>query len=296
MTRSGLNTSFPSRADRCLVLFTTMCAVVAGSLIVFVAAFVSVEAAPALFDVGVVRFFSDDGWFPTSDLFNLVPMLSGTLLTTAGALCLATPFGIASAVFSRFYAPPKLAVWYGRLVGLLAGIPSVVFGLWGLVVLVPFVAQLGGSGQSLLTAIFVLALMILPTVAITAEAALRAVPTSSLEGAAALGLGRWSTVKTVALPAAKGGIVAGLILATGRALGETMAVLMVAGNVVQVPGGFLEPVRTLTANIALEMGYATSGHRSVLFVSGLTLMAVVAALIAIVEWARRGREGGVHHA
>ncbi|MEM7305125.1 MAG: phosphate ABC transporter permease subunit PstC [Planctomycetota bacterium] len=276
-----------SRADGALVAALAAGAATAGSIVVLIFAFVAREAWPALRERGPLRFVTDEAWHPSDGELLLLPMVAGTLLTTLGALLLAGPLGIASGIFARFYAPARAARLYRRLVALLAGIPSVLFGLWGLVVLVPLVARLGGSGQGLLSATLVLALMILPTVAITADAALGAVPQPVLQGAAALGLGRWTIARRVAVPAARSGIATGLLLAAGRGLGETMAVLMVAGNVVQVPDGPLAPLRTVTANIALEMGYATEGHRSALFASGLALMVTVGALVVLVEWQRR---------
>ncbi|MHC2067533.1 phosphate ABC transporter permease subunit PstC [Bremerella sp. T1] len=274
-------------ADRWLSFTTSAAAFVAGSVVLLVLTFLLQEAWPALSRIGLTRFVTDDGWYPSSDRFNFLPMLTATLLTTAGAVAIAAPLGIGSAIFSQFYAPAMLSAWYRRLVQLLAGIPSVVYGLWGLVVLVPIMAQLGGTGQGLLTATTVLALMILPTVALTAEVALAAVPPEQLQGAAALGLGRWAIAKGVAMPSARRGIGAGVMLATARALGETMAVLMVAGNVVAMPTSLTGPVRTLTANIASEMAYASADHRSVLFVSGLLLMAAVGVIVLGVEWLRR---------
>ncbi len=274
-------------ADRWLSFTTAAAAFVAGSVVLLVLIFLLQEAWPALSRIGPTRFVTDDGWYPSSDRFNFLPMLTATLLTTAGAVAIATPLGIGSAIFSQFYAPAMLSAWYRRLVQLLAGIPSVVYGLWGLVVLVPIMAQLGGTGQGLLTATTVLALMILPTVALTAEVALAAVPPEQVQGAAALGLGRWAIAKGIAIPSARRGIGAGVMLATARALGETMAVLMVAGNVVAMPTSLTGPVRTLTANIASEMAYASADHRSVLFVSGLLLMAAVGVIVLGVEWLRR---------
>lgn len=289
MTSSRSNTSSRSLADRCLAWVTQFSALTATVIVLLIAVFLIVEAWPALRRIGLARFFTDASWHPLSNRFRLLPMLVATALTTAGAMLIATPLGVGSAVFGRFYAPPAMAPWYRRLVELLAGIPSVVYGVWGLVVLVPLLAELGGSGQSLLAATLILALMILPTIALTAEAALRAVPDEQIQAGAALGLGRWAIARRVALPAARGGIGAGLMLATARALGETMAVLMVAGNVAEMPDSIVAPVRTLTANIALEMGYATSEHRSVLFVSGLVLMAAVGALVFSAERFRGGR-------
>lgn len=206
-----------------------------------------------------------------------------------GAVLLAAPVGILSAVFCQFYAPEPVAAAYRRLMELLAGIPSVVYGLWGLVVLVPLIARLEPPGPSLLAGILVLSLMILPTQALMADAALAAVPSSYLQGAAALGLSRWATVRGVVFPAARSALLAGAILQSGRAVGETMVVLMVTGNVVQAPSSLFHPVRTLTANIALEMAYALGDHRSALFVNGLLLLAMVVALVAAADLLRRRR-------
>jgi phosphate transport system permease protein len=189
-------------------------------------------------------------------------MLFGTILTALGSVLIAAPLGILSAIFCRFYAPLMLADLYRRLIELLAGIPSVVYGLWGLVVLVPLIGRIEPPGASLIAGILILTIMILPTIALTADSSLANVPAEYIPGAAALGLSRHTTICHIAIPAARSGVFTGIILGTGRALGETMAVLMVCGNVVEIPRGPFEPVRTLTANIALEMAYATGDHRS----------------------------------
>lgn len=271
---------------------TRLAAIVSAAILLLIVGFLSLEAAPALRRIGLAALITDPGWHPLSSQFNLLPMVAGTWLAALGGLLLAAPLGIGSALFARFYAPPALARVYRRLVELLAGIPSVVYGLWGLVVLVPLLSHLGGTGQGLLAALVILALMILPTVALTADAALSAVPADQLRGAVALGLGRWSVARRVALRAAGPGIATGLMLALARAIGETMAVLMVSGNVVQFPDSLIAPIRTLTANMALEMGYATADHRSALFVSGLVLMATVGLLLlaaAALSGVRRDR-------
>jgi phosphate transport system permease protein len=254
-------------------------AIGSAAIVLIVLCFLVRESAPALRQLGAVRFFTDNSWHPLSGEFNLTPMIAATLVTSLSSIIIAAPLGVASAVFAQFYAPSWLASWHRRLVELLAGIPSVVFGLWGLVVLAPIVAHLGGSGQNLLTATFVLALMVLPSVALLSDAAIAAVPREWIQGAAALGLDRWAIVCKVVLPGARRGIGASVMLALTRALGETMAVLMVAGNIVEMPKSILSPGRTLNANIALELGYASGSHRSVLFVSGLMLMLVVSTIV-----------------
>jgi phosphate transport system permease protein len=205
-------------------------------------------------------------------------MFWASLAMVSGVVALVVPLGISVAIFVQFYASGGIARGYRLLLNLLAGIPSVVFGLWGLTELVPLIARWQPPGASLLAAILVLTLMTLPTVALTSAAALSSVPRDTMAGAAALGLTRKGQILSVALPAARGGIISGILLALARALGETMAVLMVAGNVVQVPTDLFQPVRALTANIALEMAYATDLHRAGLFASGLLLTLLVVLL------------------
>lgn len=262
---------------------------IAAALVLLILLFLAFESWPALRHISFKRFLTDPSWHPLEDMYNLAPMLSGTLYAAGGALLLASPLGIASALFIAYYASPRGAGIYRRLVELLAGIPSVIFGFWGLTTLVPLINQLHPPGASLLAGILVLTLMILPTIALTAYAALQAVPGEYLRGAAALGLSRWGMIRGVALPAAKTGIVAGIMLAAGRVIGETMAVMMVAGNVVQHAGGLFDPVRTLAANIALEMAYAMNDHRAALFVSGLMLMLLVMGLSGVAGWLGRKR-------
>lgn len=279
-------------ADRKLVPLLTLLAASAALLLLLVLVFLLREAWPVLANSGG-RFFTDAGWYPLENRFGLLPMVWATLAAAFGALLLAAPLGLASAIFQQFYAPPALATGYRSILALLTGIPSVVYGLWGLTVLVPLIARWQPPGASLLAAILILALMILPTVALTSAAALRAVPSSLLQGAAALGLTRRAVILGVALPAARHGIFGGLLLAIARALGETMAVLMVAGNVVQNPASLLEPVRVLTANIALEMAYATDIHRASLFTSGLLLTVLVLALAWLAARLTRGMHSRV---
>lgn len=263
---------------------------VAASAVLLILLFLAVESWPALQHISAERFLADPSWNPAEGMYNLAPMLSGTLYAAGGALLLATPLGIASALFISYYAPPHGASIYQRLVELLAGIPSVVYGFWGLTTLVPLINQLHPPGASLLAGVLVLTLMILPTVALTAHAALLAVPADYLRGAAALGMSRWGMIQGIVLPSAKMGIVAGIILAAGRAVGETMAVLMVTGNVVQHAASLFDPIRTLAANIALEMPYAMGDHRAALFVSGLTLMLFVMVLLGLAAWLSPDRD------
>lgn len=263
------------------------CASVAGLILVFILIFLVWESIPALQQLGASRFFRDTSWHPAEQSYALWPMLVGTLFSTVGAILLAVPMGICSAVFCDYYAPAWLAIPYQRFIELLAGIPSVVFGFWGLVVLVPLINQWAPPGSSLLAGILILTVMILPTISLLSRASLAQVPTEYIRGAAALGFGQWATLRRIVLPTAKSGLLTAGLLATGRALGETMAVLMVCGNVVQVPSSLFDPIRTLTANIALEMAYAMGRHRSALFVSGLLLLILVISLVGFATWDSR---------
>jgi len=276
-------------SDALLIWTLRTCAVTAGVIVVFIALFLVQESLPALRSVGLLRFFTDSSWHPAENLYNLTPMLLGTLFAMVGSVLIATPLGILSAIFVNYYAPPKIAQSYRGVLGLLAGIPSVVYGFWGLVVLVPLIGELEPPGPSLLAGILILSIMILPTIALVADSSIGSVPKEYMTSAASLGLSRWTAIRRIILPSAKSGLFTGTILETGRAIGETMAVLMVCGNVVQIPKSLFEPVRTLTANIALEMAYALGDHRSALFVSGLLLMLIIVCLILAAEWISRGR-------
>ncbi|AFY57703.1 phosphate ABC transporter membrane protein 1, PhoT family [Rivularia sp. PCC 7116] len=273
----------PSQSDLFLLWILRVLAIVTGIIVVLITAFLLLEALPILQQVGWLPFVSDPSWNPIQGFYSLMPMLWGSFLVTLGSVIFAAPLGIGSAIFCQYYAPPLIAGFYRQLIELLAGIPSVVYGFWGLVVLVPLIGKFQAPGTSLLAGIAILTLMILPTIALSAQASFSEVPTEYLRGAAALGISHWATIRSVVLPAAKSGLFTGLILGTGRAIGETMAVLMVCGNVVQTPTSLFDPVRTLTANIALEMAYATGNHRSALFVSGLLLMITIVLLVAVAE-------------
>ncbi len=263
------------------------CGLVSASILLLIIVFIVREAWPATRNIAWTDFVSDPRWLPHADAsrgdFNLLPMVVGSLLVGLGATLLAALVGVASAVFGQFYARGPVALAYRLCIEILAGMPSVVYGLWGLVVLVPLIARLHPPGPSLLAGVLVLSVMIMPTVALFADAALARVPPDSLQGAAALGLTREAVIRSVALPGALGGIGAGVLLAAGRALGETMAVLMVCGNVVQMPAHVFEPVRTLTANIALEMAYALGDHRAALYASGVVFLVAVGVLVVGAE-------------
>jgi len=257
-------------------------------LLALVLGFLIRESVSVISVAHVWHFLTDDGWYPLERRFGLLPMAWATLVVSLGALLVAAPLALALAAYETFLASPVVASILRLGMGLLAGIPSVVYGLWGLTVVVPLIAGWQAPGTSLLAAILVLALMIVPTIAITSSAALARVPLPWLQGAAALGMSHRTLLLGIAFPAARGGIVAGIVLAAARALGETMAVLMVAGNVVQTPSSLFDSVRVLTANIALEMAYAEGDHRAALFASGLALALLVLALTALAHRAQRG--------
>lgn len=285
LSRLHLDTAPLTRqyGDRLLLIALSLCAAIAGLLSLFIIFFLVKESIPLLQTIGIHRFWADPSWTPSQQQYNLVPMIAGSLLAMGGSVAIAAPLGILSAIFSQYYAPGAIAFFYRRLIELLAGIPSVVYGFWGLVVLVPIIGQIQPPGPSLLAGIIILTIMIFPTVALTAEASLATLPKAHSLGAYSLGLSRWTTLTHILVPAAKGGILTGLMLAIGRAIGETMAILMVCGNVVQVPDSLFAPMRTLTANIALEMAYATGDHRAALFVSGLFLMGVVGVMVLMAD-------------
>lgn len=280
-----------SHRDAWLAAGLSAAAVIASGLLLLIVFYLVTESWPVLSRVGPAAFLLDRSWHPTEGAFGLTPMLAASLAMAVLAVMIATPLGVASALFCRCYAPSLIARIYRWFIIILAGIPSVVLGLWGLTNIVPIILQVTPPGTSLLAGSLVLAAMIVPTIALTTEAALAAVPESYWMGARALGLSREATLVGIILPTIRASVVAGIMLALARSLGETMAVLMVGGNVVQVPGSVFDSVRTLTANIALEMAYATGDHRSSLFVSGLALTSLVLAL----AWAARRSGGQVVH-
>ena len=238
--------------------------------------FLFVNGVPAIQKIGLFEFLGGTTWKASSDKFGILPMILGSVYVTAGALVIGVPIGILTAVFLARFCPKRLYKPLKAGVDLLAGIPSVVYGFFGLCVLVPLTQDLfGGSGSSILTASVLLGIMILPTIIETSESALQAVPNKYYEGALALGATHERSVYRTIVPAAKSGITAGVILGVGRAIGETMAVIMVAGNQARMPKGILQGVRTMTANIVLEMGYATDLHREALIATAVVLFVFI---------------------
>ena len=239
-----------------------VCALASIAAVVLICLFLFANGIPAMKEIGLLNFLTRAKWKPGNDIYGILPMILGSLYVTLGAIVVGVPVGILTAVFMARFCPEKIYNVLKPSVELLAGIPSVVYGFFGLVVMVPFIREhIGGTGSSMLTASLLLGMMILPTLISVAEAALRAVPDSYYEGALALGAGHVRSVFFTVVPAAKSGIMAAIILGMGRAVGETMAVIMVAGNQARMPIGILEGVRTMTTNIVIEMGYAADLHR-----------------------------------
>lgn len=250
--------------------------------LMLIAVFIFKEGFPFMLKVGFSDFLFSSTWNPQVGQFGIYPMIVASLYVTLGAMLIGAPLGIAGAIFMNEFLPRQVMRVIKPTIELLAGIPSVVFGFLGVMVLAPFIREhMGGPGLSVLAASVILGVMVLPTVISISTDAIGAVPNSYREGALALGATRWQSVHMVTVKAARSGIIASVILAMGRALGETMAVIMVAGNTVKIPHSVTDPVRTLTANIALEMSNATGMAREALFATGVVLFVVIMVLNGI---------------
>ncbi|MGB9893398.1 MAG: phosphate ABC transporter permease subunit PstC [Candidatus Saccharicenans sp.] len=279
--------------DRLIRLSLLVVAFSAISVLAIITIFIFEQGTPIMFRYGLKTFLFGQDWYPLEKSFGLLPMIVGSLMVTFGALVIGVPLGLASAIFLTEFSHRRLARFLKPFIELLAGIPSVVYGFIGLMFLVPFIRErLGGPGLSVLAASIILGIMILPTIISITIDSIKAVPDSYREGSIALGATKWQTVRMVVLPAARSGIVASIILGMGRAIGETMAVIMVAGNSADIPSSILAPVRTLTSNIALEMAYASGEHRQALFATGVILFVIIMILntIANVTSARQRKK------
>lgn len=244
--------------------------------VVLICLFLFANGVPAIGKIGVFDFLLGTTWRPGNDIYGIFPMIIGSIYVTAGAIVFGVPIGLLTAVFMARFCPKPLYKVLKPAVNLLAGIPSIVYGFFGLVVIVPAFQQLfGTNGKGVLTASVLLGIMILPTIISVAESSIRAVPESYYEGSLALGATRERSMFRAVLPAAKSGIMSGIILGIGRAIGETMAVCMIAGNQPVIPGSVLEGVRTLTANIVIELGYAQGLHREALIATGVVLFVFI---------------------
>lgn len=257
-----------------IVFLTAACVSILAVILICVFLFAS--GVPAIREIGVSDFLLGGSWKPNQGLYGIFPMIVGSIYVTAGAIVVGVPIGLLCAVFMARYCPAGLYRILKPAVDLLAGIPSIVYGFFGLMVIVPMLQNMfGGSGKSLMTASVLLGIMILPTIISVAESNIRAVPEQYYEGSLALGATKERSVFRAVLPAAKMGIMAGIILGIGRAIGETMAVVMVCGNQAIMPRGITEGVRTLTANIVLEMGYASGLHREALIATAVVLFVFI---------------------
>lgn len=257
------------------ILFT-LAAVTSILAVALICVFLLMNGVPGMMKIGMGDFLTGQKWKPGQELFGILPFIVGSIYVTAGALVVGVPAGLMTALYLSRFASKKGAKLLRPAVQLLAGIPSVVYGFFGLVVLVPMVREtFGGTGNSLLTACVLLGMMILPTIITVAESALNAVPAAYYEGALALGATHERSVFHVVLPAAKSGVMAGVILGVGRAIGEATAVMMVAGNRTTMPKSLLKGIRTLTSNIVMEMGYATDLHREALLATAVVLFVFI---------------------
>ena len=259
-----------------------ICALASILAVALICIFLFVNGIPAIREIGVLDFLTGTTWKPGNDVYGILPMIVGSIYITAGAIVIGVPIGLLTAIFMAFYCPKRI---YGVLkpcTELLAGIPSIVYGFFGMVVIVPVVLEVAkffdagiSSGSTILSASILLGIMILPTIIGVSEAALRAVPNAYYEGAVAMGATHERAIFSVMLPAAKSGVLAGIVLGIGRAIGETMAVIMVAGNQPRLTASLLKGIRTMTANIVIEMGYATGLHREALIATGVVLFVFI---------------------
>ena len=276
-----------------------VCACASILAVILICAFLFANGIPAIGKIGVFNFLLGETWKPGNDLYGILPFILGSIYVTAGAIIIGVPIGLLTAIFMARFCPPSIYRFLKPAVDLLAGIPSVVYGFFGMVVLVPFVRDffgqtLGfeGNGSSMFTASVMLGIMILPTIISVGESSIRAVPNSYYEGSLALGATHERSVFCTIVPAAKSGIMAGIILGIGRAIGETMAVIMIAGNQPRMPKGLFEGVRTLTSNIVMEMGYATDLHREALIATAVVLFVFILIINLLFSLLKRRSANG----
>lgn len=260
-----------------------MCSFVVGGILLLIFVFLILRSLPALEGLGIGRFLTDEAWYPLENEFLTVPMILGSMMVTLLAVLIAAPLALAIALYCRVYGDNFTAGWLRSIIKVLAGVPSVVYGFWGLTELVPLIAKLSPPGPSLFAGGIVLSIMILPTIMLLLDAAFDRLPMGVTSAAKALSLSKWTTIRYVYKPYLRSGLVTSLLMGVTRALGETMAVMMVCGNVTNIPSSIYDPVRTLTANIALEMSYATDLHQATLFSTGLLLLVVVAMIVMLIS-------------
>lgn len=258
------------------------------TVLALITVFIFYKGLPIIAKVGLFDFVFGMKWAPGKGEFGIFPMIVGSVSVTLGAAIIGVPIAICCSIFLAEFAPVTMRNIFRPAIQLLAGIPSVVYGFWGVLFIVPVIRNyLGGPGLSILAGSIILAIMILPTIISITEVSLLALPRHYKEGGLALGLTQWQTIYALLLPAAKSGIVSGIILGIGRAIGETMAVIMVLGNSVAIPDSILDPVRTLTTNIGIEMGYASGDHQQALFATGIVLFVIIMILNASAQYITR---------
>ena len=273
------------------VFFSAACASVLA--VALICLFLFVNGIPAMKEIGIFKFLLGTMWKPGNNIYGILPMIIGRIYVTACSILIGFPIGILTSVFMASYCPKKVYRFFKSAIDLLAGIPSVVYGFFGLMMLVPLIRDLfhKGNGSSILSASILLGIMILPTIIGVTESAIRAVPSNYYEGSLALGATKERSLFFVVLPAAKSGLIAGVVLGIGRAIGETMAVVMVAGNQARMPAGILRGVRTMTSNIVLEMGYAADLHREALIATGVVLFVFILIINFCVARLNKGESG-----
>ncbi|MCL1802902.1 MAG: phosphate ABC transporter permease subunit PstC [Eubacteriaceae bacterium] len=258
------------------------------SALALITGFIFIQGLPLFFKVGFANIVFGTKWAPSQGSFGIFPMIVGSVCVTLGATLLGVPIGVCCSIFLVEYCPASLSNLFRPAIQLLAGIPSVVYGFWGLLFIVPFIRNnLGGPGLSMLAGSMILGIMILPTIISISEVSLKDLPRQYKEGALALGMTHWQAIYSVLLPAARSGITAAIVLGIGRAIGETMAVIMVLGNAVALPESILDPIRTLTTNIGIEMGYATGDHQQALFATGIVLFVIIMILNSFAQYIAR---------
>ena len=272
-----------------IVFFIAACTSVLAVALICI--FLFANGIPAIAKIGIPDFLLGQKWKPSNNLYGILPFILGSIYVTAGSIVIGVPLALLLSVFLAFYCPKRLYPVLKTMVNLMAGIPSVVYGFFGLVMIVPLMRQITGKdGSTMLTASILLGIMILPTVTGVTESALRSVPMSYYEGALALGATHERSVFCTIFPAAKSGIMAGMVLGIGRSIGETMAVIMVAGNQTWMPQGLLKGVRTMTTNIVMEMGYAADLHREALIATGVVLFVFILIINLCVSALKRKAE------
>ena len=274
---------YPFNKDHFLLLTLRLLTGISVASLLFILFYLLKEALPVVQSISPLNFIQDENWYPTSGEYLLLPMIVGSLLIMGGAMLLSIPLGIFTAILNCFYAPTWFASILQRVTEILSGIPSVIYGFLGIVTIVPLLAKFEAPGTSVLAGIIVLSFIVLPNIILITSNAFSQINPIYIHNAMSLGLSRYAIIRHIIFPQIKSSLFGGIVLQSGRAIGETLAVLMVCGNVVQIPGSIFEPVRTLTSNIALEMAYAMDNHRSALFLSGLLLMIVVLIIVVLAE-------------